>query len=163
MTARITALTAGLALALGGGSGVASALAHGAAAHRASHAGAAIAACHRGVAPADRYVTFGARMSLLPGTASMAIRFDMYERLGGGGGGHFYHVLAPGLESWHTSAPGIMVFSYNQSVTNLPAPASFRARVSFRWRDAGGHVIHRARRRTGVCQMPDMRATLVRP
>jgi hypothetical protein len=102
-------------------------------------------------------------MSLLPGASSMAVRFEMDERSGGGGGGGFYRVAAPGLGDWHTSALGIMVFSYNQSVTNLPAPASFRALVSFRWRDAKGHVIHRARRRTGVCQMPDMRATLGQP
>ncbi|TMK41767.1 MAG: hypothetical protein E6G56_03330 [Actinobacteria bacterium] len=153
MSKRTPFLAAALAVALGGGSGVARA----APVRPGAHAGAALVACHPGLTPGDRYATFSARMSLLAGAASMAVRFDMSQRTRQA---PWHRVTAPGLAVWHPSVPGIVVFSYNQSVTNLPAPAGFRVQVSFRWRDAQGHVIRRARRRSGVCQLADVRPHL---
>ena len=48
-----------------------------------------------------------------------------------------------------------------RQVTNLPAPARFRATISYRWLDAQGRVVRQATRLTPVCVQPDERPLLV--
>ena len=112
----------------------------------------AVSACHSSVVQADRYATFSAQMTANRRTHQMWIRFTLLERLSSGGATH--QVPAPGLGVWEKSAPGVGVFEANKSVTNLVAPATFRAVVSFRWYDAHHRLLMHARKETSACTMP---------
>jgi hypothetical protein len=50
--------------------------------------------------------------------------------------------------------PGRPGFIYTKRVEGLTGPAVYRAVVRFRWSDADGHVLRRARRVTGGCRQP---------
>ncbi len=97
-------------------------------------------------------VTFAAQMTALREAPEMAIRVELETHPTDEH--HFLPVAAPGLGVWHDSEPAVKVFRYVAQVTNLAASASYRARVSFRWLNAGGHVVRRASRRTPVCREP---------
>ena len=112
----------------------------------------AVASCHPASVQTDRYATFSASMTANRRTHQMWIRFTLLERLSTDVAMH--PVAAPGLGEWEKSAPGVGVFEANKSVTNLAAPASFRAVVNFRWYDARHRLVMRARRETGACTMP---------
>jgi hypothetical protein len=101
-------------------------------------------------------VTFAAQMTTIPGTDEMAVRVRLQEHTPGSEG--FHQVDAPGLGEWHESEPSVKVFRYLTQVTNLAAPASYRALVSFRWLDVGGHEIEHLARHTPVCRQPATRA-----
>jgi hypothetical protein len=89
-------------------------------------------------------------MTTIPGAQTMAVRVDLQERTPTAP--RFRVVSAPGLGVWHDSEPYVKVFRYLAQVTNLAAPASYRALVSFRWMSAGGQVISHVTRRTPVCK-----------
>jgi len=118
---------------------------------------AGLDACHTGSAPLERFAVFSAQMGSIPGSKRMLVRFDLLERLPGGG---FRRVQAPGLGVWRSSVPGVDIFRYRKQVANLPAPGSYRALVRFRWLDANGKVIAGATRRTRTCKQPDLRPDL---
>jgi hypothetical protein len=113
--------------------------------------------CHVAVEQSARYVTFAGQMSALPGADRLAMRMDLQER---DPGMAFRVVSAPNLGVWRRSAPGVGVLRYVKQVTNLPAPAAFRAVISFRWLDAAGHVVRRAARRSPLCLQPEERPRL---
>jgi hypothetical protein len=118
---------------------------------------ASLTACHTGTAPLDRYALFSAQMATVPRAKRMAVRFDLLQKLPGGG---YERVQAPGLGVWRSSLPGIERFVVHKQVANLQAPASYRALVRFRWLDATGSVIQSATRRTKTCRQPDLRPDL---
>jgi hypothetical protein len=97
-------------------------------------------------------VTFAAQMTSIPGSDAMAVRVQLQEHTPASPG--FHQVEAPGLGAWHQSEPSVKVFRYLTQVTNLAAPAAYRALVSFRWLDVGGHEIKQLTRRTPVCRQP---------
>jgi hypothetical protein len=68
---------------------------------------------------------------------------------------------ASGFGPWQNAASGVRHYVYDKRVEGLLAPASYRAVVRFRWRDARGHVVGRARRFTRSCHQPDPRPNLV--
>jgi hypothetical protein len=101
---------------------------------------------------AERAAMFSGEMTAISGSARMAIRIDLEERLPGE---LEYHVVsAPGLGVWRSSDPRVKVYKYLEQVTNLTGPASYRGFVRFRWINARGHVIRRAERLTGRCLQP---------
>jgi hypothetical protein len=53
---------------------------------------------------------------------------------------------------WHESEPSVKVFRYLAQVTNLAAPASYRALMSFRWLGPDGRAIRHLARRTPICR-----------
>ncbi len=115
--------------------------------------------CRVAVAPRERYATFGAQMSQVPGGRRMAIRIGLRQRTPPG---HTYRALsAPGLGVWRQSLRGVRVYRYVKQVVDLPAPATLRAAVDYRWLDARGRVIRRARRLSSPCVQPDERPRLV--
>ena len=57
------------------------------------------------------------------------------------GEAQFHTVTAPGLGAWRVSDPGVKAYRYIKQVTNLSAPASYRATVRFRWLNAKGRLI----------------------
>ncbi len=108
--------------------------------------------CVTSAAEAERSATFGGEMAAVAGSTKMQMRIDVLERLP-----HevaFHTVAAPGLGVWRSSAPGVKIYKYLKQVTNLSAPASYRAAVRFRWLNAKGRLVKSAELRTPKCDQP---------
>jgi hypothetical protein len=101
---------------------------------------------------AARSATFSGEMTAVTGTARMAMRIEVQERLPDEEG--FHTVSAPGLGVWRGSAPGVKIYQYVKQVTNLSSPADYRALVRFHWLNDKGYVIRRAERHTPECVQP---------
>ncbi|HEY5045654.1 MAG TPA: hypothetical protein VII53_07335 [Solirubrobacteraceae bacterium] len=101
---------------------------------------------------ADRSATFSGEMTAVAGTARMAMRIEVQERMPGDT--LFHTVSAPGLGVWRSSQPGVKIYKYVKQVTNLSSPAVYRALVRFHWLDGKGYVIKRAERHTPTCAQP---------
>jgi hypothetical protein len=97
----------------------------------------------------ERSLGIVAEMSAIPHTARMAIRIEIEERLPEAA--LFHTVKAPGLGVWRESDQGVSSYKYLNKVTNLSAPAVYRAAVRFRWLDATGHPIKKLERHTSRC------------
>jgi len=108
--------------------------------------------CVTSVAQGERSATFAGEMTALAGTARMAMRIELQERLPGEA--LYHNVTAPGLGAWRESDVKVKIYKYLKQVTNLSSPASYRALVRFRWVGARGHVIRRAERVTPRCVQP---------
>ena len=99
--------------------------------------------------PAERSATFSGEMTAVPGTAKMGMRIEVLERQPGEA--VFHTITAAGLGMWRTAVPGVKTYKYLKQVTNLAAPASYRAAIRFRWMNARGKVIRSAELRTPRC------------
>jgi hypothetical protein len=108
--------------------------------------------CVTSVVQTERSATFAGEMTAIPGTAKMAVRIDVEERIPGEL--EYHTVSATGLGVWRAADPKVKVYKYLKQVTNLSAPASYRGYVRFRWLNAKGHVIKRAERFTARCLQP---------
>lgn len=100
----------------------------------------------------QRSVTFTGQMAATPGTQRMAMRIELLERLPGQSG--YHQVTAPGLGVWRGSEAGVKIYRYVKQITNLSAPAVYRAVVHFRWIGEKGRVLKRAELRTARCAQP---------
>lgn len=98
---------------------------------------------------AERSATFSGEMTAIPGTVKMEMRIDVLERMPHESA--YHAVVAPGLGVWRTAAPGVRVYRYLRQVTNLSAPASYRAAVRFRWVGAKDKTIRALELRTPRC------------
>jgi hypothetical protein len=98
---------------------------------------------------ADRSATFSGEMTAITGTARMAMRIEVQERLPGEE--IFHTVTAPGLGVWRGSASGVKIYQYVKQTTNLSSPAIYRALIHFHWLNERGSVIRRAERHTANC------------
>ncbi|HTN22707.1 MAG TPA: CARDB domain-containing protein [Solirubrobacteraceae bacterium] len=116
--------------------------------------------CATSVLPAQRVAEFVGSMPASAPATRMRMRFDLerlrprdarWQRLRG----------VPGFGDWEASAPSRAGFVFHKRLDGLPVPASYRAVVRFRWEDARGRVVRRARLRTPVCAQPDLRPNLV--
>jgi hypothetical protein len=103
---------------------------------------------------AERAATFSGEMTAVAGTARMAMRIDVEQRIPGEL--EYHMVTATGLGVWRSSDAKVKVYKYLKQVTNLSSPASYRGFVRFRWLNAKGHVIKRADRLTGKCLQPPL-------
>jgi hypothetical protein len=113
---------------------------------------ATLTQCVTSVTQAERSATFAGEMSAVPGTVRMAMRIEVEERLP-----HepvFRAAVAPGAGAWRASEAKVKVFKYLKQVTDLSAPARYRASVHFRWINAHGTTIRRASRTTKACAQP---------
>src|SRR2546430_2744686 len=91
-------------------------------------------------------------MTAVAGTVRMAMRIDLEERTPEQS---LYHtVSAPGLGIWRLSDPRVKIYKYLKQVTNLSAPAAYRAVIRFRWLAPHGRVLKRVQRYTGGCTQP---------
>ena len=52
-------------------------------------------------------------------------------------------------------------YTFDKTVQDLLAPASYRAVIDFRWRDRGGKTIRTEKVTSPVCKQPDARPDLV--
>jgi hypothetical protein len=109
--------------------------------------------CVTSVVQGERSATFAAEMTAIPGAPRMAVRIEVQERLPGET--LFHRVNAPGLGAWRAADPRVKIYKYLKQVTNLSAPAEYRALVRFRWETAGGRVVKRAERLTQRCTQPE--------
>jgi hypothetical protein len=109
----------------------------------------------------EHSAAFSARMQQLPGSTRMALRFTLLEETGADA---VTRVKVPGLRRWRFSKPGVKTFAYRQGFRNLPENASHRVRVDFRWHDASGKEVQRARRRSPRCnqfvELPNLGARI---
>jgi hypothetical protein len=62
---------------------------------------------------------------------------------------------------WITAPAGLGKYTYDKTVQDLLAPASYRAVVDFRWRDRRGKTVRTERATSPVCKQPDARPDLV--
>jgi hypothetical protein len=117
--------------------------------------------CTTSALPAGRAVSFVGSMPTLTGGERMQMRFDL-ERLAPRGDGQWQRLRGvEGFGTWESAAPGRAGFVFHKRVDGLVVPASYRASVRFRWTDAAGRIVRRARRRTAACEQPDLRPNLV--
>lgn len=114
-------------------------------------ASAAVEECLTSSEQGRRSATFSAQMVALPGTQRMTMQIDVQVRTPTE---PFHAVLAPSLGVWRRSSPGVNVFKYLSQVTNLTAPASYRALVRFRWLGPRGRLLRRGQRITTSCVEP---------
>ena len=127
--------------------------------HAVPKLGATLAACATSPLPVDRVATFVASMPALAGATRMRIRFDLERRRPGER--RWRRIQAQGFGTWERSAPDVAGFVFRKRVNGLPVPASYRARVRFRWIASDGSIVRRAHARTPACAQPDLRPNLV--
>jgi hypothetical protein len=115
-------------------------------------ASATLEQCVTAVNQTERSATFAGEMTAIAGSARMEMRIDVLERMPEEI--RFHAVSAPGLGVWRSSSQGVKLYKYLKQVTNLSAPAFYRAAVRFRWLNARGRVVKAVELRTARCQQP---------
>jgi len=113
--------------------------------------------CVPALEPQDRMAMFEGRMTPRRGSERMQLRFTLQVREPAV---EWRRVVAPGLDQWLTSNPGVRRYSYAKTVQNLAAPAAYRMVMRFRWLDAAGAVMARSRATSRACRQPDLRPEL---
>lgn len=113
--------------------------------------------CQAAANPRNRAIEVTAVMRPLPATRRMQMRFVLLRR--SAWRAPFLPVRGRGLNIWLNPADPTLgqragdTWVLNKPVVNLPAPAAYRLRVSFRWLGAGG-VIGTATRLSPICHQP---------
>ncbi len=120
--------------------------------------GVTVSTCETGVQDSDRVAAFTGSMPTAAGAVTMAMRFDLEERVGAAG--RFDPLPAPNFGRWERSEANVAGLVYTKRVEGLQAPAGYRVRVRFRWLDADGKVVRATRRTSAVCEQPDERPDL---
>ncbi len=108
-----------------------------------------------------RSVTFTGQMETIPGADRMAMQIVVQVHLPGDT--DFHTLTAAGPAAWERSEPGVKIYKYVRQVTDLPAPAVFRAVVKYRWLSEDGRVIRTEKRHTAACREDRSRANLPTP
>ena len=121
------------------------------------YAKATVARCDRDLNEA----MFSGRVSAYRRSAKMQMRFTLQALTPDEPS--WRKVDALGFGEWITVPSGFKKYTYDKTVQGLLAPASYRAVVHFRWRDARGKLIRSERAVSGVCRQPDSRPDLVDP
>ncbi|MCW3003771.1 MAG: hypothetical protein JWQ20_3069 [Conexibacter sp.] len=116
-------------------------------------------ACTAGEQPTSRAAAFTGSMPAVAGAKRMQMRFVLLQQLGETG--PFTRVDVPGWGDWEKSDPGRPGFVFTKRVESLAAPASYRARITFRWTDRKGHLVRAVVRTSRTCVQPDPRPDLV--
>jgi hypothetical protein len=117
--------------------------------------------CVTAVEQVERSATFAGEMNAIAGSTHMEMRIDVLERFPEEA--LFHPISAPGLGVWRNSAPGVKSFRYLKQVTNLSAPAFYRAAVRFRWLNGRGRLMRTTELRTTSCEQPAPPAALSPP
>jgi hypothetical protein len=113
---------------------------------------ASLVQCQTATDQAERSATFAGEMTMIPGATRMSMRIELLERMPEE---QSYHaVQAPGLGVWRAADPGVKSYKHLEQVTNLDAPAVYRALVSFRWQGPHGRVLRHDEQRTPRCVQP---------
>jgi hypothetical protein len=115
-------------------------------------ASASLEQCVTAVEQVNRSATFVGEMNAVPGTARMQMRIELLERAPSEAS--FHTVTSPGLGAWQRSSPGVKTYKNVNKVTDLGAPALYRAAIRFRWLNSRGHAIKVLDLRTPRCDEP---------
>jgi CARDB len=157
-------LTGFVALALAGGMAVASVSATAASPPRASLTGFV---CQTALDPPTRGIAVKAVMRPVPSTVEMQVKFELLRARHQGGEFKLVKVRRGRLGKWISppnptlgQRPGDIWNSIGE-VANLPAPAHYRLRVSFRWLGTGNVKLAQAVRLSSICLQPELRPDLV--
>jgi hypothetical protein len=113
--------------------------------------------CHSAVAPLDRGITWVGDMFSLRAGNRMEMRFDVYTRTPGDPVWRL--VKAPDLGIWNRAKADRSEYKFLQKAVNLAAPASYKARVTFRWLGPNGQKTVK-RLDSKVCEQRDARPNL---
>jgi hypothetical protein len=70
-------------------------------------------------------------------------------------------VPLPNFGGWISAPANLGKYTYDKTVQDLLAPASYRAVVDFRWRDRSGKTVRTERAISPVCKQVDVRPDLV--
>ena len=114
--------------------------------------------CNPALAQPDRYVVFVGKMKSLRRGNRMMMRFDLYSRTAASP--DWTRIDAPDLGIWHKANAGVPSYTFRQRVQGLPAPARYRARISFRWKGPKGKPQVVIKKSTPVCSQADLRPDL---
>ena len=121
--------------------------------------------CQKALDPPARGVSVQATMRPVTGTMSMQMRFDLTRQTKPGGA--FTLVRGRLLGSWISPQNPTLgqqvgdVWIVNHPVVDLPAPATYRFRVTFRWTGAHGQQLGTATQTSPDCYQPELRADLL--
>jgi hypothetical protein len=114
--------------------------------------GVTLEQCATSTVQAERSATFTAQMTATSNTQRMEMHIELEQRVHGETS--YHTIVAPGLGTWQRSEVGVQIYKYVKQVTNLNAPAAYRAVVRFRWLGDKGRVLRRAEMRTPHCLQP---------
>src|SRR3954452_15334070 len=114
--------------------------------------------CHSDVAPLSRRITWVGQMTSLKAGNRMEMRFDVYVKTPTDPVWRL--VVAPDLGIWNRSKAGTTDYKFRQKAVNLTAPASYKARVTFRWLgpNKGDKTVRT--KTSKVCEQTDPRPNL---
>jgi hypothetical protein len=115
-------------------------------------ASAMLQQCLTAADQSERSAVFSGEMNAIPGSVRMAMRIDVQEQLAGEA--LFHTITAAGLGVWRSSDAGVKSYRYIKQVTNLSAPAFYRAVVGFRWLNAKGRLLKSVSDPTPRCVQP---------
>ncbi|MFL5782206.1 MAG: CARDB domain-containing protein [Thermoleophilaceae bacterium] len=106
--------------------------------------------CTTGDKPSERQATFKSWMHSVTGSARMAVRFKLVAQTTGRSA---ERVDSPQeLNTWHRSHTGVTRYVYSQTIKRLEKGTTYRMVVKYRWYDANGEVIKRAKRTSHECE-----------
>ncbi len=111
----------------------------------------ALEQCVTAPSASARLVSFAAEIHALRRASRMSIQIDLQERLPGE---RFKTVKGPGIGLWRAAVPGVAAFQSTRTLSNLTAPAKYRALVYFRWSNKAGRTIRHESAYSGVCDEP---------
>jgi hypothetical protein len=107
----------------------------------------------------NREAVFEGRVLALRKASKMQMRFTLQaltpENL------RWRTIAAEGFGQWITAPAGLGKYTYDKTVQDLLAPASYRAVIDFRWRDRRGKTVRTERSTSPVCKQPDGRPDLL--
>ncbi|MBV9804965.1 MAG: hypothetical protein JO130_17325 [Solirubrobacterales bacterium] len=121
--------------------------------------------CQKALDPPSRAVSVQSVMRPVRGTSKMQMRFQLMRQ--SKPGAPFRLVPGRGLGSWISPADSTLgqrprdVWIVNPPVVDLPAPATSRFRVSFRWFGSSGQQLSTAVQAGPNCYQPELRADLL--
>jgi hypothetical protein len=121
--------------------------------------------CQRALDPGQRLVSVRAVMRPLKGTRKLEMRFELLSKAPPAT--TFSPVQGAGLGSWVSPTDPVTlgqrpgdIWRLSHPVADLPAPASYRFQVTFRWIGRNGRVLGAEVRSTRNCFQPELRPDL---
>jgi hypothetical protein len=127
----------------------------GAQARTSPYAKATLVSCDREA----REAVFEGRVLTVKRAARMQLRFTLQALTPDDT--RWRKIDADGFATWITVPPAFAKYSYDKTVEDLLAPASYRAVVDFRWRDRRGRTMRTEKAISPVCRQPDARPDLL--
>lgn len=121
--------------------------------------GATLKTCSTSALPVQRIASFVGSMPARANGPRMQMRFELERKRDGQR--RWRRLKAKGFGIWERANRNVAGFVFTKRVAALPVPATYRALVHFRWLDANGAIVKRARSRTRPCRQPDLRPNLV--